>query len=48
MAKPYFSVTYKDGNWTGEDESFCHAARSAGYKIWIDADVKVGQLGIKE
>ncbi len=48
IAKPYFSVTYNDGNWTGEDESFCHAARAANYKIWIDADVKVGHLGIKE
>lgn len=48
IAKPYFSVTYNDGNWTGEDESFCHHARKEGYKIWIDADVKVGHLGIKE
>ena len=46
--KPYFSVTYEDGQWTGEDESFCHAARKAGYKIWVDADVKVGHLGLVE
>jgi len=48
IPKPYFNVTYEDGNWTGEDESFCHAAREAGYKIWIDADVKVGHLGVRE
>lgn len=46
--KPYFDVSYDDGHWTGEDESFCHAARKAGYNIWIDADVKVGHLGMVE
>ena len=48
IPKPYFNVSFKDGQWTGEDESFCHAAREAGYKIWIDADLKIGHLGIKE
>lgn len=48
IAKPYFTVSYNDGFWIGEDESFCHAAREQGYKIWIDADVKVGHLGVKE
>lgn len=46
--EPWFDVSFKDGQFTGEDESFCHAARKAGYKIWVDADVKVGHLGIKE
>ena len=48
IPKPYFTVTYDNGAWIGEDESFCHAAREAGYKIWIDADVKVGHLGVRE
>jgi hypothetical protein len=48
IEKPYFSVSYNEGQWIGEDESFCHAAREAGYKIWIDADVKVGHLGTYE
>ena len=46
--KPWFSVSYDEGQFTGEDESFCHAARKAGYKIWVNADVKVGHLGVKE
>ena len=46
--KPYFAVTYNNGHWIGEDEYFCHAARDAGYKIWIDADIKIGHLGVKE
>ena len=50
IEKPYFDVSYNSetNRWTGEDESFCHAARKQGYDIWIDADVKVGHLGIKE
>lgn len=48
IPKPWFETSYKDGIWTGEDESFCHAARKAGYDIWIDADLKIGHLGIKE
>lgn len=48
MDKPYFQVNYDKGHWTGEDEYFCHSARKLGYKIWIDADVKVGHLGVKE
>jgi hypothetical protein len=48
IPKPYFTVTYKNGFWTGEDESFCLAAKEQGYEIWIDADIKVGHLGIKE
>jgi len=48
IPEPYFNVTFDNGKFTGEDESFCHAARKAGYKIWVDADVKVGHLGIKE
>ena len=47
IPEPYFNVSFKDGQFTGEDESFCHEARKAGYKIWVDADVKVGHLGIK-
>lgn len=48
IPEPYFDVSFKDGKFTGEDESFCLEARKAGYKIWIDADVKVGHLGCKE
>lgn len=47
LEEPYFDVSFKDGQFTGEDESFCHAARKAGYKVWVDADVKVGHLGVK-
>jgi hypothetical protein len=46
--KPYFNVSYNEGSWIGEDESFCHAAREAGYKIMINADVKIGHLGTRE
>lgn len=29
----------------GEDLSFCWRARELGYKIWLDADVKLGHVG---
>jgi hypothetical protein len=48
IPKPWFNVTYDNRKWTGEDESFCHAARKEGYSIFIDADVKIGHLGVKE
>lgn len=30
---------------TGEDYWFCRLAREAGYKIWVDYQVKVGHIG---
>lgn len=47
IEKPYFQVSYSNG-WISEDEWFCHEARKAGYKIWVNADLKIGHLGVKE
>lgn len=46
---PWFNVTFENGQWVSEDESFCHAARDAGYDVWIDADLtkKIGHIGVK-
>lgn len=29
----------------GEDLSFCHRARSLGYRIWLDPTIKLGHVG---
>lgn len=47
IERPYFQVSYSNG-WISEDEWFCNEARKAGYKIWVDADLKVGHIGCKE
>lgn len=49
--EPWFNVTFdkKKNEWISEDESFCKAAKTAGYKIWVDADLtkEVGHIGTK-
>ena len=32
-------------NGLGEDLSFCHRARSIGYKIYVDPEIKLGHCG---
>lgn len=50
VPEPWFTVTFDNGRWIGEDESFFHAARKAGYKVWVNADLtkQIGHLGTKE
>jgi len=47
--EPWFNVTFSDGQWVSEDESFCHTASAAGCKIWVDADLtkEIGHIGVK-
>ena len=47
LEQPWFNVTFDDDKWTSEDESFCHTAASAGYNIWVDADLtkEIGHIG---
>ena len=42
LKKPYFEY---NGN-VSEDLFFCHKAKEAGFKIWIDSSVKIGHLGM--
>lgn len=47
--EPWFNVSFDDGQWISEDESFCHAATAAGYYIEVDAVLtkEIGHIGIK-
>jgi len=52
MNYPYFRELVVDferygvmySAWVGEDVGFCLAAKKAGFKIWVDMDVKVNHL----
>lgn len=48
--KPWFEIPYlpEKEDYRGEDFSFCHAARSAGFTLWVDQDLtkQVGHLGL--
>lgn len=46
VPEPWFKVTFKNG-WVSEDENFCHEARKAGYKIYVDTSIKIGHIGQK-
>lgn len=50
VPEPWFNVEFNNGIWISEDETFFRAARSAGYKVWVDADLtqRIGHIGIKE
>ena len=41
---PYPWYEYKKE--LSEDLLFCHKAKEAGFKIWIDSNVKIGHLGM--
>ena len=49
IPEPWFNVTFNDGKWVSEDESFCHAAAEHGYETWVDADLtkEIGHIGVK-
>ena len=38
---------YEGGTHMGEDVYFCHKARRAGFKVWVDASIRVGHIGQK-
>jgi len=41
--EPFNSVI--EGNIThGDDVSFCHRAREAGFKVFVDSDIRVGHI----
>lgn len=39
MAEPWFATPYDGVNFIGEDVYFCHMAKEAGFKIYIDNDL---------
>lgn len=47
--EPWFDVSFENGEWLTEDESFCKAARKLDYSTWVDADLtkEIGHVGIK-
>lgn len=49
LPEPWFNVSYKEGTWTSEDESFYQQAGKKGYNVWIDADLtkEIGHVGTK-
>jgi hypothetical protein len=47
MTDPYFTYSNpRTGQQSTEDMMFCEVARSLGYKIWLDFDVKCKHLAI--
>jgi hypothetical protein len=47
--EPWFNVSFDDGQWISEDESFCHAAAEHDCDVWVDADLtkEIGHIGVK-
>jgi len=41
---PWFEFHLEEGPPIGEDIFFCDKLRAAGYKIYVDCDIKVGHL----
>ncbi len=42
-----FAVELMDGEFWGEDYTFCRRARQAGFKIWVDPCIVLDHAGIK-
>ncbi len=45
LVRPYFQRIIANGYWLYEDASFCHAARLAGAKTYVDTRIRVKHLG---
>jgi hypothetical protein len=47
LPKPWFPIQYRDGQWVGEDWSFCEMLESAGIPIVCDTrlSLEVGHVG---
>lgn len=50
MPEPWFATPFDGEKFVGEDVFFCHKAKEAGYKVWIDHDLsqEVKHTGSKE
>lgn len=44
LARPWFLMNLYNDPPIGEDIHFCKTAKDAGYKIFVDCDIKVGHL----
>ncbi len=40
-----FRTEVQEGRFWGEDILFCREARQAGFRVWLDTDVRVGHIG---
>lgn len=43
-----FELAVKDGQFVGEDYTFCDKARAEGFKVWIDVEISMPHVGIEE
>ena len=43
-----FDFKIEDGNFVGEDYSFCDKARAEGFKIWTDVEISLPHMGTEE
>ena len=43
-----FDFKIEDGNFVGEDYSFCDKARLEGFKIWTDVEISLPHMGTEE
>ena len=48
LEPPWFKFDMNKGNPVGEDIYFCHKAREAGIKIYVDTSIEVGHLATME
>ena len=44
MQEPYFKMAQIPGSDAGEDLWFCMNMRKAGFKLWLDTDVRFGHI----
>ncbi len=43
--RPYFALCLDDNIYRGEDVSFCHRARKAGQRVWLDTRIRILHKG---
>ena len=43
-----FDFKIEDGNFVGEDYSFCDKARAEGFKVWTDVEISLPHMGTEE
>lgn len=43
-----FDFKIENGNFVGEDYSFCDKARAEGFKVWTDVEISLPHMGTEE
>ena len=46
VAEPWFEFLIHEADPIGEDVHFCHKLKEAGFKIFVDCDIRIGHLNM--